>query len=173
MADIFTTTCKGIKDKLINKSKIKANKKSIEAISQWDTGANMTNISQSVVQRLGLVPCGQVQAYTPSGCEIQRTFIVDIVLPNNFVITNLKVVESKIGEQGIDLLIGMDIISKGDFAISNHNGNTKFTFRIPSLMDFDFIKNSLLSPHVSTNTVGRNSKCPCGSGKKYKQCCGK
>ena len=21
--------------------------------------------------------------------------------------------------------------------------------------------------------VGRNDKCPCGSGKKYKQCCGK
>jgi len=24
-----------------------------------------------------------------------------------------------------------------------------------------------------TNKVGRNEKCPCGSGKKYKQCCGK
>ena len=23
------------------------------------------------------------------------------------------------------------------------------------------------------NKVGRNSECPCGSGKKYKQCCGK
>ena len=26
---------------------------------------------------------------------------------------------------------------------------------------------------VSTNTVGRNDPCPCGSGKKYKKCCGK
>jgi preprotein translocase subunit SecA len=25
----------------------------------------------------------------------------------------------------------------------------------------------------STPKVGRNSPCPCGSGKKYKQCCGK
>ena len=24
-----------------------------------------------------------------------------------------------------------------------------------------------------TNKIGRNDKCPCGSGKKYKQCCGK
>ena len=23
------------------------------------------------------------------------------------------------------------------------------------------------------NKVGRNQPCPCGSGKKYKQCCGK
>ena len=26
---------------------------------------------------------------------------------------------------------------------------------------------------VSQNTVGRNDPCPCGSGKKYKKCCGK
>ncbi len=26
---------------------------------------------------------------------------------------------------------------------------------------------------VSTATVGRNDPCPCGSGKKYKKCCGK
>jgi len=25
----------------------------------------------------------------------------------------------------------------------------------------------------STKTAGRNDPCPCGSGKKYKQCCGK
>jgi uncharacterized protein YecA (UPF0149 family) len=25
----------------------------------------------------------------------------------------------------------------------------------------------------STRTVGRNDPCPCGSGKKYKKCCGK
>ena len=25
----------------------------------------------------------------------------------------------------------------------------------------------------STRKVGRNEPCPCGSGKKYKQCCGK
>ena len=26
---------------------------------------------------------------------------------------------------------------------------------------------------VNTETVGRNDPCPCGSGKKYKKCCGK
>jgi len=26
---------------------------------------------------------------------------------------------------------------------------------------------------VNTNKVGRNEPCPCGSGKKYKKCCGK
>lgn len=27
--------------------------------------------------------------------------------------------------------------------------------------------------NLSTNKVGRNNPCPCGSGKKYKRCCGK
>lgn len=34
----------------------------------------------------------------------------------------------------------------------------------------------LLTPRVQTTTkieVGRNEPCPCGSGKKYKRCCGK
>ncbi len=28
-------------------------------------------------------------------------------------------------------------------------------------------------PHVPSPTVGRNDPCPCGSGKKYKKCCGR
>jgi SWIM/SEC-C metal-binding protein len=33
----------------------------------------------------------------------------------------------------------------------------------------------LLNPHkpmIAENKVGRNEPCPCGSGKKYKKCCG-
>ena len=44
----------------------------------------------------------------------------------------------------------------------------------------EFIHNQLQSmfqvnqvPTDDTKTIGRNSPCPCGSGKKYKQCCGK
>ncbi|AKJ63634.1 preprotein translocase subunit SecA [Kiritimatiella glycovorans] len=29
------------------------------------------------------------------------------------------------------------------------------------------------APHIVTEKVGRNEPCPCGSGKKYKKCCGK
>ena len=47
---------------------------------------------------------------------------------------------SKIGAQGIDVLIGMDIISKGDFAVSNYNGKTQFSFRLPSQEDVDYKK---------------------------------
>ena len=29
------------------------------------------------------------------------------------------------------------------------------------------------SPKKSDKKIGRNDKCPCGAGRKYKQCCGK
>ena len=36
--------------------------------------------------------------------------------------------DSEIGNQGIDVLIGMDIISMGDFAVSNFSGKRQFSF---------------------------------------------
>ncbi|MCX5873963.1 MAG: SEC-C metal-binding domain-containing protein [Deltaproteobacteria bacterium] len=32
---------------------------------------------------------------------------------------------------------------------------------------------SSTSRHGTTEKIGRNAPCPCGSGKKYKKCCGK
>lgn len=37
-----------------------------------------------------------------------------------------------------DAVIGMDIICKGDFAITNKNGHTTFAFRIPSQEEIVF-----------------------------------
>jgi len=37
------------------------------------------------------------------------------------------------------LLIGMDIINLGDFAITNAIGKTTFSFRIPSVQEIDFV----------------------------------
>ncbi len=38
---------------------------------------------------------------------------------------------------------------------------------------FDYISEPKAQAPVSTEKVGRNDPCPCGSGKKYKNCCGK
>ena len=43
------------------------------------------------------------------------------------------------------------------------------------LMQEDLTKYNLstkTTPSNSNNKVGRNDPCPCGSGKKYKKCCG-
>lgn len=49
----------------------------------------------------------------------------------------------------------MDVITKGDFAISNYDGKTVFTFRIPSIAVTDYIQE--LSDAVNKE-VNKNSK---------------
>ncbi len=74
------------------------------------------------------------------------------------------------------MLIGMDIISRGDFAVTNKDGKTTFSFRLPSVAKIDFVKEGApieMPLKTTTPKVGRNDPCPCGSGKKYKKCCGK
>lgn len=42
----------------------------------------------------------------------------------------------------------------------------------PNLEDSQETKEIKQAPILSENKVGRNDNCPCGSGKKYKKCCG-
>lgn len=173
----FTTTYKhGLSNVLKNKvfiypSNTALKKETKEWISLWDTGATSTVITKAVVECLDLKPVSFADAYTPQGKYTAPCYYIDLKLPNGLTVPKLLVMEGK--PFGCDILIGMDIISKGDFAVSNYNGVTSFSFRVPSLTKIDFVEHSYVEPHVSTQTVGRNSKCPCGSGKKYKQCCGK
>ena len=41
---------------------------------------------------------------------------------------------------GYDMLIGMDVMNLGDFAVTNKDGRTVFSFRIPSCRCIDFVK---------------------------------
>ena len=41
---------------------------------------------------------------------------------------------------------------------------------VPNITDVDDLENILM--HLNAK-VGRNDECPCGSGKKYKNCCGR
>ena len=136
----FTTTYEGLSNKLINEVHLQNGNEIILAKAQWDTGATNSCISHDVVSNLKLIPFGIVNSYTPSGSAKQNTYIININLPNNLNINDVVVTESEIGKQGIDILIGMDVIRHGDFAISNCSGKTVFTFRFPSIKTTDYVE---------------------------------
>jgi len=46
---------------------------------------------------------------------------------------------SEIAIDGCDVLIGMDVITTGDLAITNHNGKTTFSFRVTPREEIDFV----------------------------------
>ncbi len=115
------------------------NPSSIKAI--WDTGATGSAITKKVAQQLGLIPTGMSQVHTANGIVAQQTYTVDVGLPNNVIIQGIIATEVDALSGGCDALIGMDIITLGDFSITNHNGNTCMSFRVPSSHEIDYVKN--------------------------------
>lgn len=142
-------------------------------VALWDTGAEISAISANVVSALGLIPFSSALSFHAGGSKPTNLYKVNIMLPNGVGFHTLTVMEAVLKD--CDVLVGMDIITRGDFAITHSDGNTTFSFRIPSVETIDFEKSAapIKSPVTATKKVGRNEPCPCGSGKKYKQCCGK
>lgn len=110
----------------------------------WDTGATASCINQKIVDELKLPAIGRTQISTANGIREVNTYLVNIRLPNNVIIPNVTVSCADLGYD-IDLLIGMDIINLGDFAITNVNGRTVFSFRLPSISIIDF--NNIKKPY--------------------------
>ena len=95
----------------------------------WDTGATHTAISQKVIDECDLEPIGMTIVQTADGAAPKNRYLVNIVLPNKVGFINVVVTEAILG-QDVDVLIGMDIISQGDFAVTNKDKKTSFTFRV-------------------------------------------
>lgn len=106
-------------------------------VALWDTGATATGITPRIVQELGLKPSGAVNVSGVHGSKIVPTYYINLRLPNNVGFYGIPATEvENIG--AADVLIGMDIIIYGDFAISNFNDTTVFSFRTPSIETIDF-----------------------------------
>ncbi len=103
----------------------------------WDTGATNSVITKEVAEVLQLKPTGQTEIHTANGACIKNTYLVNIFLPSNVVLPHVRVTEGELG--GIQMLIGMDVITIGDFSITNFEDKTTMSFRLPSCGEVDFV----------------------------------
>ena len=105
--------------------------------SLWDTGATFSMITNRVAGDLNLRADGSITLRHAGGqAEGVPIFYVNLLLYNNVEIADVRV--GLVDARDFDVIIGMDIINRGDFAVSNRDGATSFSFRIPSVEDFDF-----------------------------------
>lgn len=135
----FTSKYTQLSNKLINEVNVIYSGKSTMVKAQWDTGASSSCISHDVVSQLSLTPTGVKYIQTPSGLSQVNTYLIDVILPNDVYVNDLVVCDSEIGAQGIGMLVGMDVINLGDFAVSNYAGQTVFSFRIPSQKTTNYV----------------------------------
>jgi SEC-C motif/Aspartyl protease len=140
----------------------------------WDTGATNSAITSKTAAQLGLIPINQVWVNHAGGKSLENVYLVDIFLPNNLAIPGIRVTEAKIIQGNFDVIIGMNIITLGDFAVTNYMGRTCFSFSMPSIKTIDFVKDPP-KPNLAHTPIRpqRNDPCYCGSKKKYKDCHGK
>lgn len=140
----------------------------------WDTGASRSVITNETARALCLVPSSMARMSHAGGMDDVNGYLVNFYLPNGLNILGAEALEMK-NSLDCGVLIGMDIITLGDFAITNVGGVTKVSFRYPSIAEVDFVveSNRINSAVKRDAGIGRNEPCPCGSGKKYKNCHGR
>lgn len=111
-----------------------------DCVAIWDTGAMASAVTELEALKLGLIQTGVKQISGLGGTLVKKTYLVDILLPNKILLENHPVteVDNPKDKNGVKLetfgmLIGMDIISMGDFSVTNFEGKTVMSFRVPSM----------------------------------------
>lgn len=147
-AHSFTTVSQGRRRVLVNQCQVteaweprsghpRPTPRTFECL--WDTGATNSMISERVVSACGLIPVNFGESRHAQGTTSHvPIYLVNIHLPNNVEFVGVEVMQGSFTQT--DVLIGMDIIAQGDFAVTHPDGNTKFTFQMPAQADIDFVK---------------------------------
>ena len=134
----------------------------------WDTGATGSVITKKVADELGLIPTGQKEVHTATKSELKNTYLVNIYLPMKVVFQGIEVTEGVLYGD-IEMLIGMDIITSGDFVITHSQGKTKMSFGLPPIHSYDYVEKI----NEGNRLIEKKHICDCGSGKRYIYCHGK
>jgi predicted aspartyl protease len=108
----------------------------VRADALWDTGATRSVIIPEVARQLNLKPTGNSLINTANGQVNMYLYKVNLILENDLKFNNVIVAETQL--PSTQVLIGMDVISKGDMALTNGNQKTTFSFQIPATRNIDF-----------------------------------
>lgn len=177
LINVLRTQVGIIIDKKVNPN-YKKKKESFEAI--WDTGATNTVISEKLAKELDLTPVGVATVSTAGGVFEVNKYVLGLKLPNHLNIENVMVTAGNLDPK-TDFLIGMDIITLGDFSITNVGGKTTFSFRFPSCETINYVEDARklqkkdLEKQLKQleKEIQKGGKCSCGSGRPYRYCHGK
>jgi len=124
----------------------------------WDTGATSSVITQRIIDACGLQPIGMTRVHGVHGEQETEIYLVNIYLPNGVGFHEVTVTKGHLPEGSGDMLVGMDIISSGDFSVTNTNASTVFSFRIPSLRHVDYVAEHNNSTHKPNSGHGVSKK---------------
>jgi hypothetical protein len=96
----------------------------------WDTGAMISVISPEVITKLKLDIVDKIEIAGINGEIEVEVAIISIRFPNGAVIEDVRAAICNMSSEN-EIIIGMDVITQMDFAITNGGKKTQFSFAIP------------------------------------------
>lgn len=142
-----TVTYPSVQERIVTPVLVQFHKKIVKVNALWDTGSNRTYISNSLADKLQLQSEG-VKTTITSGGEINSNLYNITLHLNNFMSYSVCVASYPNTVSNADIVIGMDIIGQGDFAITNMNGRTVFSFRAPSQEEIRFSEDNITDDSI-------------------------
>lgn len=105
----------------------------------WDTGSDGCMIDETVASNLGLEVTGNIMIAGIHGVKEVNEYIIDILITDKIRFNKVSAASVRGLDEGYNVFIGMDIINKGGFAVTqNQNGGTTMSFTMPCLREIDF-----------------------------------
>ena len=131
----------------------------VDTKALWDTGASKSMVSADLATQLALVPVGSQVVQHAGGSSPSNTYLVNFRLMNDVRMLGALVTEFPTITGAFGCIVGMDVISVGDLAISHHGGRTTMSFRTPGMAVVDYVKEH---DRILFAGVSPNAPCPCG-----------
>lgn len=125
-----------IVDELCIEISVSVSRKEANVRAVIDTGTTHSFISRRLINELSPISANtRVMIYRkPSDGYFFNIHLSDGLMLNNFILYEMP--------YGFDddFLLGMDVVSQGDLAISNYDGQTAVSFRKPSKQRISFLE---------------------------------
>lgn len=99
----------------------------------WDTGSMMSAIDLGLARELGLTKVDEAAIATMAGTVKVPQFFVDVRLAESMIVRSIRVngVDLSGRPDGMRLLLGMDVISRGRLVVDTLGGTTRMEFSMP------------------------------------------
>lgn len=111
----------------------------IQTKALWDTGASKSVLSEALVKALSLISVGKREVHHGDGVSEKAAYMVNLTLPNKVGVAGIEATEFPASHNHFSVLIGMDVIGLGDFTVTNVEGRTCMSFRMPSCEAVDYV----------------------------------
>lgn len=97
----------------------------------WDTGSTESLLSEKIVKMIEPILKNKSKYVTRDVVIECETYAVSLSLSDEITFRDVLMKKADLSDKNVDIIIGMDIISRGDFEIRNYNNLVEFAFRIP------------------------------------------